>query len=300
LDGRRFGFQFTLFRNALNPEKPLKNSNWRTNQIYMGHFALTDVEENRFFFSERFSRENADLAGVQITPFRIWLEDWEVKGDASNSKFPQQIRAKTKDIELDIQLTSLKPMVLQGNQGHSQKGSRPGNASYYYSFTRMKTQGTLKILNHEFKVFGNSWMDREWSTSALEKDQKGWDWFALQLSDGREIMLYQIRQKNGKADITSKGVVVDRFGDSRKLEWNELKLNILSIWTSPETGIKYPSGWSLEIPSENLNLQIMPLIKKQELRTAVNYWEGAVGVESIESRKELKGNGYVELTGYSG
>ena len=190
-------------------------------------------------------------------------------------------------------------MVLQGNQGHSQKGSRPGNASYYYSFTRMKTEGTLKILNREFKVFGNSWMDREWSTSALEKGQKGWDWFALQLSDGREIMLYQIRRENGMADVTSKGVIVDRYGNYRKLEWNNLNLKILSNWTSPETGIQYPSGWSLEIPSENLNLKIMPLIKKQELRTAVNYWEGAVGVKTIENGKELQGKGYVELTGYS-
>ena len=297
--GRSFGYQFTLFRNALSPVQFENSSNWRTNQIYMGHFALTDVEEKRFFFSERFSRGNAQLAGAMTVPFRVWLEDWEVTGDAGNKKFPQQIKAQTEDVVLSLELSSSKPLVLQGNQGHSQKGSRPGNASYYYSFTRMQTQGTLKIGDREFNVHGSSWMDREWSTSALEKGQKGWDWFALQLSDGREIMLYQIRRDNGKADLTSKGVIINESGHSIKLEWKDLDLKILSSWTSPETGIRYPSGWKLNIPSENLDLEIKPLIENQELRTSVNYWEGAVEVQSLQNDISLNGKGYVELTGYT-
>ena len=297
-NGRRFGYQFTLFRNALSPKSPEKTSNWRTNQIYMGHFALTDVEENRFFFSERFSRENIELAGSKTKPFRVWLENWEVTGDSTKNHFPQTIRAKTEEVELELELTSLKPFVLQGNQGHSQKGSRPGNASYYYSFTRMKTQGVLKIQGTPFQVQGHSWMDREWSTSALEKGQIGWDWFALQLSDGREIMLYQIRLENGKPDSTSKGVVVDQNGKTTPLDWNDLKLEVLGSWTSPETGVQYPSGWKLSIPSENLNFQINPLIENQELRTSVNYWEGAVEVVNLLEQKKNSGRGYVELTGY--
>ena len=296
--GRRFGYQFTLFRNALSPLKFKNGSNWRTNQIYMGHFALTDVEENRFFFSERFSRENSQLAGARTSPFRIWLEDWEVTGNAKKNNFPQTIRAKTETVEIALVLSSLKPLVLQGNQGYSKKGSLPGNASYYYSFTRMDTHGTITIKGHEFKVHGSSWMDREWSTSALEKGQKGWDWFALQLSDGREIMLYQIRRGNGKVDLNSKGVIIDEIGQSSQLDWNELNLELISNWTSPETKIKYPSGWILSIPSENLNLEIKPLIEKQELRTSINYWEGAVEVKSLKDESILKGVGYVELTGY--
>jgi len=264
----------------------------------MGHFALTDVEENRFFFSERFSRENVELAGSKTKPFRVWLENWEVTGDSTKNHFPQNIRAKTEEVELELELTSLKPFVLQGNQGHSQKGSRPGNASYYYSFTRMKTQGVLKIQGTPFQVQGQSWMDREWSTSALEKGQIGWDWFALQLSDGREIMLYQIRLENGKPDSTSKGVVVDQNGKTTPLDWNDLKLEVLGNWTSPETGVQYPSGWKLSIPSENLNFQINPLIEKQELRASVNYWEGAVEVVNLLEQRKKAGRGYVELTGY--
>ena len=163
----------------------------------------------------------------------------------------------------------------------------------------MQTQGTLKIGDREFNVHGSSWMDREWSTSALEKSQKGWDWFALQLSDGREIMLYQIRRDNGKADLTSKGVIINESGHSIKLEWKDLDLKILSSWASPETGIRYPSGWKLNIPSENLDLEIKPLIENQELRTSVNYWEGAVEVQSLQNDISLNGKGYVELTGYT-
>ena len=296
--GRRFGYQFTIFRNALSPLKFKNDSNWRTNQIYMGHFALTDVEENRFFFSERFSRESPQLAGARTVPFRIWLEDWEVTGNAEKNNFPQKITAKTETVEIVLELSSLKPLVLQGNQGYSKKGSLPGNASYYYSFTRMDTHGTINIQGREFSVHGSSWMDREWSTSALEKGQKGWDWFALQLSDGREIMLYQIRRGNGKADFNSKGVIIDEVGHSRELDWKELNLELISNWTSPETRIKYPSGWRLSIPSENLNLEIQPLIEKQELRTSINYWEGAVEVKSLKEESILKGVGYVELTGY--
>ena len=296
--GRRFGYQFTVFRNALTPLKFKNDSNWRTNQIYMGHFALTDVEENRFFFSERFSRESSELAGARTAPFRIWLEDWVVTGNAEKNNFPQKITAKTETVEIVLELSSLKPLVLQGNQGYSKKGSLPGNASYYYSFTRMDTHGTINIQGREFSVHGSSWMDREWSTSALEKGQKGWDWFALQLSDGREIMLYQIRRANGKADFNSKGVIIDEVGHSRELDWKELNLEIISHWTSPETRIKYPSGWRLSIPSENLNLEIKPLIEKQELRTSINYWEGAVEVKSLKEESILKGVGYVELTGY--
>ena len=141
-------------------------------------------------------------------------------------------------------------------------------------------------------------MDREWSTSALEKGQIGWDWFALQLSDGREIMLYQIRLENGKPDSTSKGVVVDQNGKTTPLNWTDLKLEVLGNWTSPETGVQYPSGWKLSIPSENLNFQINPLIENQELRTSVNYWEGAVEVVNLLEQKKNSGRGYVELTGY--
>jgi predicted secreted hydrolase len=111
-------------------------------------------------------------------------------------------------------------------------------------------------------------------------------------------MLYQIRRGNGKADFNSKGVIIDEVGHSRELDWKELNLELISNWTSPETRIKYPSGWRLSIPSENLNLEIQPLIEKQELRTSINYWEGAVEVKSLKEESILKGVGYVELTGY--
>ena len=197
-----------------------------------------------------------------------------------------------------MELISTKPIILQGEKGYSKKGSLPANASYYYSFSRIKTNGTIIIDDKQFDVVGNSWMDREWSSSALEKGQVGWDWFSIQLSDGRDIMIYRIRRTNGDADPNSKAIMIDKFGKHTNIPWQKLNVNSFSNWISPKSGRKYPSGWKIVIPSEDINIEINPMIKNQELRTSINYWEGAVKVKSMEKGQNIEGYGYVELTGY--
>ncbi|MEK9701747.1 MAG: lipocalin-like domain-containing protein, partial [Deltaproteobacteria bacterium] len=193
--GRPFGFQVTLFRNSLVPEVPEESgSPWRTNQLYMGHLALSDIQEDRFYHAERFQRAALGLAGVEAQPLRIWLDDWEIKG-VSKDPMKWQLFAKTEEFGINLEVTPGKPLVLQGNQGLSQKGKEPGNASYYYSFTRMVASGEVTTPEGTFEVTGSSWLDREWSTSVLESNQIGWDWFALQLNDGTDLMYYQLRDK---------------------------------------------------------------------------------------------------------
>ena len=182
----------------------------------MGHFALTDVADNRHYHFERFSRGALGLAGAQATPFRVWLEDWALTG-AEADLFPLRLRAREGDIALDLTLDAGKPVVLQGDRGLSQKSAEAGNASYYYSHTRMPTQGTVSIGGRNFTVSGASWLDREWSTSALGPDQSGWDWFALQLDDGRELMFYRLRRKDGGMDSFSTGTLVEADGQTRRL-----------------------------------------------------------------------------------
>jgi len=299
-DGKEFGYQFTVFRTALSKEKSERNSEWNSNQIYMAHFAVTDIDGNKFYYDERFSREGNNLAGAQASPFKVWLEDWQIIQTEDKATFDLPIitvKAKSEKAEIDFILESVKPFVLQGDEGLSQKGKHPGNASYYYSYTRLKTEGKIILEGKEFSVNGFSWMDREWSTSALSEDQKGWDWFALQLDDNTEIMYYQMRKKDGTSDVFSKGVFVDETGSSKLIKKDDVVLGVTGYWESPD-GTKYPSGWNLRIPSKEIDLKITPAVRNQLMDVAIRYWEGSVKIEGTKSGSKTAGRGYVELTGY--
>lgn len=299
-DNKQFGYQFTIFRTALSKDSNEGKSEWSSNQIYMAHFAVTDISGNEFYYDERFSRNGNGLAGAQTDPFKVWLEDWQINQISDNAVFelPKlNIKARSDKAEIDFDVESVKPLVLQGDSGLSQKGKGEGNASYYYSYTKLKTEGKIKIGGKEFTVNGYSWMDREWSTSALSDDQKGWDWFALQLDDSTEIMYYQMRKNDGSPDIFSKGTIIDDNGSVRTVNKEDVTLEVTEYWDSPE-GEKYPSGWMLKIPSENIELRLTPAVKEQLMNVSVRYWEGAVKIEGMKNGSEIKGRGYVELTGY--
>jgi len=295
--GRRFGYQLTFFRSALRPDAVPRTSEWGTNQIYMAHFALTDVAAGRFHHFERFSRGAQGLAGAEASPFRVWLEDWSTTGSEEQS-LPMQLNAAAGEVAIKLQLNNDKPFVLQGEAGLSQKSAAPGNASYYYSLTHMPTVGSIRVGEKNFTVSGNSWLDREWSTSALGENQLGWDWFSLQFTDGRELMYYQLRLRDGSADPFSSGVLVATDGSSQRLTARDLQIEVLDRWQSPHSGGSYPAHWRLRIPDQQLDLEIVPLLPDQELQTTVRYWEGAVAVSGQGSSGKIQGHGYVELTGY--
>ena len=295
--GRPFGYQLTLFRIALAPTPPIPDSSWRGNQVYMGHFAVTDVAQQQHHHFERFSRGAMGLAGAQAIPFRVWLEDWALTGIESEV-FPMRVHARQDNVALDLTLRAAKSVVLQGDRGLSQKSAEPGNASYYYSYTRLPTQGTIQLGDRVFTVTGASWLDREWSTSALGPDQSGWDWFALQLDDGRDLMFYRMRRKDGSADPSSNGTLIAADGQFRSLGGNDVEVQPLGEWVSPVTGDRYPAGWRLRLPAEHLNLTVTPKVTEQEMRLTVKYWEGAVTVSGHSGVNKIGGQGYLEMTRY--
>jgi predicted secreted hydrolase len=315
-DGRDFGFQLTIFRSALSPHLPATESAWGTNQAYMAHFALTDVAGGRFHAFERFARGAAGLAGASTEPFRVWLEDWTIESArveavgaqgradavARSDAFPLRLRAEQEGVALDLVLERGKPVVLQGDRGLSRKGPEPGNASYYYSHTRMPARGTLSAGSDTVSVRGLTWLDREWSTSALGEGQVGWDWFALQLSDEWDLMIYRLRRADGSADPLSAGVLVDPSGASTPLDATvAAAIESTGTWASPVNGALYPSGWRVRVPSRGWDLEVEPRIRTQELDLAFRYWEGAVSVRGRgEGGAQVTGRGYVELTGYAG
>jgi predicted secreted hydrolase len=349
-DGRRFGYQLTIFRMALTPgPPPARPSPWASSQVYMGHLAVTDVSGRRFLAAEQVARGALGLAGATAAPFRAWVLGWTAAGPSSRppagSPSPSQSPSPTPtppsappamavstspgrlgltplvlrasgtsggtELGIDLTLAAGKPLVLHGDGGLSRKGQAPGNASYYDSLTRMPTRGALSIAGRTFQVTGDSWMDREWSTSALEAGEVGWDWFALQLADGRELMFYRLRRAPASdphadgssavgdaSDPASSGTLVDAAGGARHLSSDDVRITAIGTWTSPHSRTRYPARFQVEVPSEGLALVVTPLIPDQELNLSFRYWEGAVGVSGSAAGRPISGRGYLELTGY--
>jgi predicted secreted hydrolase len=297
-DGRRFGYQLTFFRRALAPpdERVPRESAWATEQVYMAHLALTDVAGGRYQAFERFSRGGAGLAGAQAAPYQVWLEDWRVEEIEPGVT---RMRAAQGEIALDLRLIDRKGPILHGDRGFSPKGPQPGNASYYYSLTRLETSGAIRVADSSYEVQGLSWMDHEFSTSGLAADQVGWDWFSMQLDDGSELMVFQLRTEDGRIDPYSSGTFVAPDGTTRAIDRSEFEVRVTDTWRSPHTRATYPARWTLVVPAEGLELEIEPYLADQELAVSYAYWEGAVQVEGQRAGRPVRGAGYIEMTGYA-
>jgi predicted secreted hydrolase len=299
-DGRRFGYQFTVFRSALAPpdtNAPPPASAWTTRQLYLAHLGLTDADGRRFHSHERFARGAAGLAGAETTPFRLWVEDWTLASTPPDRLFPLHLQLTQDDLALDLALSSRKPIVLQGEAGFSRKGT-DGQASYYYSMTRLATTGTLTVDGHPYTVTGHSWLDREWSTSLLSRTQTGWDWFSLQLDDGRDLMFFQLRERDPGQPPYTDGTLVSPAGSAERLASGMVQITPVRQWTSPHSGVTYPVAWRMQLPSRQLDLTLTPLLDDQEHHTSVRYWEGALRISGTDHGRPITGYGYLEMTGY--
>ena len=296
-DGRHFGYELTFFRIGLTAEEFDRTSEWAAKQMYTAHFALTDVENDEFHSFERYSRDALGLAGAAGSPFRVWLEDWSAHSKTDGT-LPIRLTAGEDNVEIDLLLSGEKGIVLNGEGGFSRKGNNSGEASYYYSLTRMPTSGNIKLNGKTHAVSGLSWLDREWSSAQLSEQHVGWDWFALQLSDGRDIMYGVLRPRDETASEFQLGTVVEEDGSYRSIQPGEMHLDVLDEWQSPRGGT-YPSRWRFQMPADGIDLEITPYISDQELDAIVRYWEGAVRIEGTSRGDPVSGSGYVELTGYA-
>ena len=298
-DGRRFGYQLTFFRTGLH-QQPKNPSKWAVRDLYTAHFALSDVSNARHYCHQRNSRQGIGQAGAKVDVYEVWNGDWR----ASLEKGFHRLQAADGSMGIDLQLTESKPPVLHGDGGLSRKGPSAGNASHYYSITRMVTSGTIRLGNDSYRVTGLSWMDHEFSTSFLEPGQIGWDWFSIQLDDEVELMVYRMRRDDGTADPFSSGSFIRADGQLSHLSKDDYELTPVKSWISEATGAEYPLSWHLRIPSLGYELDVEPVFESQEMMTddttGISYWEGAVDVSGSRERTSVRGHGYVELTGYVG
>ncbi|MBX3333307.1 MAG: carotenoid 1,2-hydratase [Nitrospira sp.] len=302
-NGRSFGFELTFFRRGVSPEDiKTMPSKWSLHHIYLAHFAVTDITGKRFHFSEKLSREGLGKAGADESRLRVWIDKWSAEAEPDSAGVHTLV-ARDETHSLALRLEPTKPPVAHGAAGVSQKGKDVSQASHYYSFTRLATTGSLTIDGEQFEVSGTSWMDHEFGSSELGAEQVGWDWFSIQLGDNTELMLYGMRLNDGSTDLASSGTVISSDGRTQHLEVTDFQIESTATWTSPGSKATYPARWRLKFPSLDLVLDVVPLVADQELRTSrstmVSYWEGAVAVTGTKQGRPVKGQGYVELTGYT-
>jgi predicted secreted hydrolase len=298
--GESFGYQLTFFRAGLQRPDPRARSAWVLNNIYFAHLAVTDPQGRTFTFREKADRGALGLSGAAAESFKVWINSW--KGELKGEEF--FLYARDQGMELDLTLKPLKPPALHGQEGYSRKAAGHPAASYYYSLTRMETRGRLALHGRPLEVKGQSWMDHEFFTGSLAPGQVGWDWFALQLSDGCELMLYLLRDIQGKPDPASSGTLIDPQGRTCHLPLSDFQAQPLGTWKSPHTGAAYPAGWEITIPRAGYRLTLTPTLADQEVRSEVPariaYWEGQVKIVGEKRGQPVAGKGYVELTGYAG
>jgi len=277
-------------------------SAWRTRQIYMAHFAITDLDRKQFYASERYARDALGLAGAQAEPFRVWLDDWSL-GTPSGETGPEgssywQLHAADKGYTFDLQLRPVTPPVLNGDAGLSQKAAAPGAASYYYSMPRLAVMGRIERDGKPLDVQGLAWLDREWGSGSLGSDQQGWDWFALQFDDGATLMFYALRKRDGQLDPHSAGTWLAPDGTTHALSSSDVLIDVKDYWNSPRGG-RYPARWQLRVPTLKLDVDIRPRLADQELNTSPRYWEGAATIAGTRAEANVAGRAYVELVGYA-
>ena len=298
---RWFGYELTFFRVAVDVGRGARQSAW-VRSVQFAHLALTDERGRRFRFDQRVSRPALGLAGADTSRYHVWVEDWSAAHDSA--AIVHRLAAATTGFGIDLRLRPAKPVVVHGANGVSQKSSGIGRASHYLSFTRMTTEGRIVIGADSLAVTGTSWMDHEFGSNQLGPGQVGWDWFAIQLDDGRELMLYRLRRANGTTEPLSSGTWVERDGRSEQLPLASYTIESDRTWTSPASGGVYPAHWRVRVPSRALELTLEPVLADQELvlegPVGVRYWEGSVRVTGRQDGRPITGRGYVELTGYAG
>ena len=298
--GTEFGFELVFFKRRTDQDKfavvPLRLIG---NPFYFAHFALTNKTDKTFRYAHRKSA-NGPLdhpATAAEAHFYLNIGDWSVR----ESGGMHILRATLEDRTMfEASLRPEKPVVMNGEKGVSYKDE--GQASRYFAYTRMSAEGDLLVDGKAEHFTGSAWMDREFGTWTPTENQKGWDWFSIQLDNGCELMCYQLRNSRGEASTYSSGTFVDEHGNVIPLKHADFSITPVSFWKSARSAAEYPSTWAIEVPRVSLSLRVEPVVEDQELdtrgSTMIIYWEGACDVAGTAGGASVTGRAYVELVGY--
>lgn len=291
--GRRYGFEVTFFRVGVNQDPA--RTRWDLRSLMPAHFAITDVQAKDFRYYEKLNRSSVFTAQAAEGKLDVFNEGWRATTNPDGS---WRLVAKAGDDALDLVLRARKAPAVHGENGISVKAPVEGYASHYYSMTRLEAAGTI----NGQRAAGQAWMDHEFGSSALRENQQGWDWFSIQLDNDAELMLYVIRRSDGSPDVTSSGSLIADDGRVIHIRREQMRITPLAQWKSPKSGATYPVAWRVELPTFNISLNVRPLMNQQELvthgSTNITYWEGACDVTGAFGGTPVRGEAYVEMTGY--
>jgi predicted secreted hydrolase len=281
-EGDPFGFEFALFQSVRAGAPP----------GYAAHFAVTDIGRQRFRYGER--TEVADVfetLPAQPTGLNLSVDGWTLRGVPGGFS----ISAGLDTVALQVELIPTKPAAVHNESGILDFS--PYGWSYYYSYTRAAVRGVLLDNGLPRPVTGTAWIDHQWG-DFISVTSGGWDWYSVHLVDGRDFTASVVRDEFGST-VFRYGTLVGPAGETTHLSAADVDIRATGRWTSPHTGVVYPSGWTISVPAEDLRLRLEPVLRDQELdtraSTGVVYWEGAVQVSGDGG---VAGLGYVELTGY--
>jgi predicted secreted hydrolase len=296
-EGRRFGFELTFFRRAV-ARRAGHASPWQLDDLYVAHLALSDVAAGRFYYEERINRAGPGLAGASLDEKRVWNGNWCVRWNGEI----QSLQAVSHTFTLTLELTPKKPPVIHGRDGVSRKGAGEGQASHYISYTRLAASGSLELRGQRYSLAGSAWMDHEFFTNQLDESQAGWDWMSIQLDNGADLMLFRLRRKDGSIDRFSAGTYIDPKGGARYLSSTDFVMEPGETWQSSASSASYPVRWRVRVAPLTLVLDASTPMRNQELvgkgKYAPTYWEGVMDYSGTLGTANVKGVGYLEMTGY--
>ncbi len=255
-EGGEYGFEVTFFRIGVLPPDSESQTAWDLHDLAMAHFALTDVPEDDFRYAERLNRESPYTAMAAAGRLSVFNEGWSVETREDGN---WSLHAASGGDAVDLVLTPTKPPAIHGVNGVSVKAPGTGYASHYYSYTRIAATGTIRSKGVTRKCSGTAWMDHEFGSATLSEAQSGWDWFSVQLDNHTELMLYQMRQRNGRIADTSSGSFIAADGRVIHLRHDEFLIEPSGSWTSPATGATYPMGWTLTVRPIGLRITLDPV-----------------------------------------
>lgn len=317
--GGRWGFEYVIFR----AERGSFPVSWAS------HLALTDETGGRFHYGQRSEigpqvdrtrtpdpaasspRPDRPILDLAISgldpadPATLTRSPWTMTGGGGRDRLagvvePAEAAGDPLDgpFGLDLDLVEAKAPVLHDGDGWVDFG--PAGGSYYYSRTRMDATGTLIAGERTLPVTGDAWFDHQWG-DFIAVGGGGWDWFAVNLADGTDVTLSLVRALDGTYPLVY-GTLVEADGRVRHLDRDAFSVEVTGTWTSPRTGARYPAGWRVELPTDELLIELRPTVADQELdtraTTGVVYWEGSQVVTASRAGVPLAGEAYVELTGY--
>lgn len=285
--GKAWGVQWTLFRQAMVAQDSEQAQNgWQSAQVWLGHAALSHADGHRH--ADRLARGGIGQAGVQLEPFRAWIDEWALAGDVSGAFSPLQVSAAGEGFSYQLVMQTDRPLVLHGEQGLSRKSDR-GQASWYYSQPFFEVEGVIEWQGEKHQVSGMGWLDREWSSQPLAADQQGWDWFSLHLHEGSKLMLFRLRSDDGSHFHS--GTWISPEGRTEPLDQADISMTPLR--QSNVAGRRLPTRWRLQVPDRQVDIEVQALNEQTWMGTGIPYWEGPIKVTGSHS-----GVGYLEMTGY--